>query len=694
MSDYDAAFAAAAAPEASPYDAIMANIAPQYGVGTSAPVEQKRRKGSGSDFVDTGNAVGTGYFRGLTRLAGLPVDTVANVIDLGKAAVGSGYQAVTGKPAPDALQVGDRRQVVGSGDWLINKLGGTAPGNVMLNPANPEYEGGLAQAVGGGLNAVMSPQSARQAVNQALLGTTGAGAGHTAYQLTGDPALAVAASLTPSGIQQGVVAGTKAAVRGGETGRREMEQRIQDLKNAGVENPTLGLASGNKVVGGVENILQSTPGAVGVMGRARDAAINGLAGKAEESAALASPNRGAMESGSAIRNGIAGFKDDFKARQAQLYDRLDNHIPGQYPTDISNTRNTLGTLNQNIQGAPALSQFFKNSKIQALEDALRSDTSGSPASVFVHPQPPKAGGGLMNAPIPQDPLLLRIPEGPQRNTLPFEAVKKTRTLVGNEIADNSLLSQVPQSKWRAMYGALSEDMGNTARAAGPEASQAFNRATDYTRAGAQRLERVAPFAQTVAPEQAFTAMVNATKENVSTLQAVKKVLPPDARGTVAGTVIERLGKASNGVQNDSGTAWSPETFLTNWNKMAPKARDELFSGFKNSAEVKANVESIAKATSMMRDSSKLWANPSGTGANVFARGLLGAVGVGGGAASLGLLNPLVPVGIGAGMLGANGLARGLTSKDVVNAMARGSYVSPQHLAAQGLPLFSTGLLDN
>ena len=37
-----------------------------------------------SPIVDTGNAVGTGYFRGLTRLAGLPVDTAANVLDLGK----------------------------------------------------------------------------------------------------------------------------------------------------------------------------------------------------------------------------------------------------------------------------------------------------------------------------------------------------------------------------------------------------------------------------------------------------------------------------------------------------------------------------------------------------------------------------------------------------------------------------------
>lgn len=698
MSDYDAAFAAATSQQgtqqADPYDAIMAGIAPQYGVNQAAPVP-KKRNGSGSDLVDTGNAVGTGYFRGLTRLAGLPVDTVANVMDLGKAAIGSGYQAVTGKPAPDALQIGDRRQVVGSGDWLIDKLSQTAPGNLMLNPSNPEYEGGVAQAVGGGLNAVIRPQSAAQAVNQAILGSTSGAAGNAAYQVTGDPALAVAASLTPSGIQQAAVHGTKAAVRGAnpfssksmDAKGAEMRQRVQDLQNAGVENPTLGLASGNRILGGVENILQSTPGAVGVMSRARDQAVSGMQRRTEEAAQTASSNRGTMESGRAIQGGLASFKDQFKQGQERLYGKLDNFIQGQTPTSVENTRKMLTELNADIPGAPEMSKFFKNGKIQSLEAALASDTGHAPKNT-------------LQAALARNPLFDGATGQPMRprpmptDELPWEAVKKTRTMVGKELADSTPFSDVPRSKWNPLYGALSSDMGVAANAAGPGATHAFNRATDYTRAGMGRLDRVAPFADMKAPEQAFVAMERAARENVSTLQAVKKTLPQDARGSVAGTIIERLGRANNSSQNESGTAWSPESFLTNWNKMTPKARDELFSGFKDSAQVKSSVESVAKAASMMRDSSKMWANPSGTGANLFARGLLGAVGVGGGAASLGLLNPMVPLGIGAGMLGANGLSRALTSPDVVKAMARGSYVSPQMLGAQVAPMYSTGLLDN
>lgn len=657
-------------------------------------IEDSKPKGTGSDLVDAGNAVGTGYFRGLTALAGLPVDTAANVLDLGKAAIGAPYTAITGKPAPDFLQVNDRKNVVGSGAWLTEKARGTKAGQVMLDAANPDYQGGYLQAIGGGLNAVTNPNSVPQLVNQAILGTTSASSGKLAYDTTGNTALAVAAGLTPMGAQMALNSGTKYAIRGGEAGRKEMEQRVQDLKNAGVDNPTMGLASGNKLIGGVENLLQNTPGAVNVMRKSRDRAVAGLQNKTNAAADSASNNRGSLESGVAIQGGIRGFKDDFKVRQEGLYNNLDLSIPGRTPVSVNNTKNTLAQLNSDIVGAPELSKQFKNSRIQAIEAAINSDTAGAPQTLMVYSRPNVGSGGLLNLPKEQAPYLVTVPEGPARNTLPFEAVKKTRTLVGNEIADNSLVSGVPRSKWNPLYGALSEDMGAAARAAGPQAERSLNRANQYTRAGMGRLDRVAPFANVEAPEQAFQMLQRTLGDNVSTLQAVKKTLPQGARGTVAGTVIEKLGSATAGKQNADGTEWSPETFLTNWNRMKPAARDELLSGFKNAAQVKADIEAVAKATSMMRENSALWANPSGTAANAAARGIIGTV-MGGGAASLlGLLNPAVPAAAAGGLLGANKLARSLTNQQNVNSMAQRSYIDPALLDAQARALIGGGLLEN
>jgi hypothetical protein len=654
---------------------------------------EPQRKGTGSKVVDAGNAVGTGYFRGLTTLAGLPVDTVANVIDLGKAAIGAPYTALTGKPAPDALQPADRRGVVGSGAWLTEKARGTKAGQVMLDAINPEYQGGYLQAMGGGLTAITNPNSVPQLVNQAVLGPLSAAAGKGAYDATGNTALAITAGMTPMGVQMALNNGVKYAVRGGEKGRKEMEQRIQDLRNAGVEKPTIGLASGNQLIGGVENLLQSTPGAVNVMRRSRDAAVSGLQGKTDAAASKASADRGSLEAGVAVQRGIRDFKEGFKGRQERLYNSLDEHIPGSTPVSVTNTKNRLAELNSDIAGAPELSKQFKNSRIQAIEAAIKADTSGAPESVMVVRQPTRGGGGIMNAPIEQPPLLVKIPQEPARNTLPFEAVKKTRTLVGNEIADNSLVSGVPRSKWNPLYGALSEDMSAAAQASGPQATQALNRANQYSRAGMGRLDRVAPFANVEAPERAFQMLQRTLGDNLSTLQAVKKTLPEGARGTVAGTVIEKLGTANPGKQNATGTEWSPETFLTNWNRMKPEARNELFSGFSNSAQVKADVDAVAKATSMMRDNSALWANPSGTAANAAARGIIGTVAGGGAAALAGLLNPVVPIAAAGGLLGTNLLARSLTNSNNVDRMARRSYIDPALLDAQARALIGSGLLE-
>ena len=630
--------------------------------GAEGSWDEAEPKSLGKRALDKASAVASGFNRGYVSRAGLPfnpVDAMANVVDLGKAAVGAPYTAITGD-TPDILQIRPRGEIVGSGEWIVNQARKAKLGRMALDAPNPDDQGGFAQVMGAGAGGgVGAGASGKQEAINALMGAASAGSSKAVGDLTGNNELAIAAGMLPQAAAMAANAGAQRAVRGGEKGRREMAQRIQDLKESGIENPSLGLASGNRMIQGTENILASTPGAAGIMDRSRQALQAGITSKVDEAASAAAPNIGVREAGTAVQSGLKSFQQDWKTKQNALWnDGLGRVIPSQHPANVERTTNALSDLNAGIPNAPALSQWFTNSKIKALEAALNSDVSQKRAYT-----PSQLRAALEKNPQTAAELSALLDEG----KLPFQAVKQFRTLVGNEISDSNMLSEISRSKWNPLYGALSQDIRDTASAVGPEATNAFNRANNYTRAGAQRLEKVAPFADAATPEKAYAALVSAAKENTSTLQAVKKSLPEDARGTLAGTIIERLGKATPGRQNEEGTAWSPDTFLTNWNKLSPASQKELFSGFKNSEQVAEQVAAVAKASAMLRDSAKIWANPSGTAPALSARTTIGGLALG-----VATGNWPVAAAAGAGIAGANLLARGVTNKGIVDYMARKS----------------------
>ena len=167
---------------------------------------QKPKGTTGSTAGDVLNAVASGFNRGITRLAGVPVDTAANIMDLGKAALGGAYGVATGKPPPGWLEVQPRSQVMGSGDWLLSQAAKNPISSAAVNPINPDYEGGYSQATGAGLSGILAPRNAADALVQAARNVAGSTTGKYAGDVTGNPALAISASMMPFAVSRPTIA--------------------------------------------------------------------------------------------------------------------------------------------------------------------------------------------------------------------------------------------------------------------------------------------------------------------------------------------------------------------------------------------------------------------------------------------------------------------------------------------------------
>lgn len=505
-----------------------------------------------------------------------------------------------------------------------------AAGRVLANSASP---------VTAGVGGVLASQPLAQTIGA---GTGGAAGGATRESGGGLMAQLIAqlmGGMAPSVLSSATPAAVKGVFRGGEAGRQTTADNIKLFEEAGYGSPTAGQATESRVARGIESALSKTPGSAGRMVAAGQQGAENLGNKITTLADDLAPGATSTKAGATIEKGVGRFVDRFKAEQNFLYDKLDSKIPASTPIKVDNTKTALAELNADIPGAPALSEWFKNAKIKGIEGALKSDMrQSSPMQLFAQ----EVDGAL-----------------------PYEAIKKLRTLVGRELENPSLVSDVPRSKWKALYAALSDDLGIAAKTAGPEAEKAFQRANTYTRAGHERigtyLDRVAG-KDTV--EKVFQAAVapSEIREGASTINAVIRSLEPAERKVVQAAFLKRLGTATAGNQDAAGEIFSPQTFLTNWNKISPEAKMTLFSG--RDGGLRADLDQIAKVAGNIREGSKVFANPSGTGQALSSQ-------MAGGGALISILtgHPGVAGAIGATAGAANMASRLMTNPEFVKWLA-------------------------
>ncbi len=439
-------------------------------------------------------------------------------------------------------------------------------------------------------------------VASAAAGSAGAGGAREAgagpgVQITAGLATGAGPALLGAGLRQL----PRVALGATGEGRQKMADNIALFSKAGT-SPTVGQATEGRLAQALESTLSRTPGGAGVINRKATAQTGEIARNVDDIVNRLSPNAGAVEAGESITKGLEGFKAGVKAQQARLYSKLDEFLPAKTPITVNRTKEALEALNSDIEGAPALSAMFKNGKIQGIERALLSDLKVE-AKPYGHRM-----AGEPARPVP---------------TLPYESIKKLRTLVGKEIDNANFTSDVPRDKWRAFYGALTEDLGDAARAAGPQARDAWAWANTYSKTQLNRLDELSLVAGKDAPEKVFQAALQGSSDGDTVLRRVINSVPKQNRKDLAAAVLKRMGKATAGNQDETGEAFSIGTFLTNWAKMSPPARLALF-GRTGDAGLLDDLANLAGVASNIREGSKVFANPSGTSgaaaANVLTTG--------------------------------------------------------------------------
>lgn len=416
-----------------------------------------------------------------------------------------------------------------------------------------------------------------QPVLQGVSTVAGTGAGSIARESGAGQGTQAAASvlgaLAPGGASYATGAGLRGLVRGSDG--TQMQQTIDDFAKLGA-TPSVGQASGNRMVQGAENLLAGGPTSAGVMGRFAEKQAEQIGSGLQQQGESLMRNASGERAGRAIESGVDTFRKNANATKKALYWDADRHIPGASATPMTNTWREVVSLTTPNPGAAATTGSMIQPRIAQLRQTLEQDLA--------------AGGGKLT----------------------YEALKRIRTDIGEAINGSSPLN--PSSDLRelnALYAALSRDMEAAAQAAGPAAVAAARRANNYTREVAKRLQVVQRVIdKNGGPEKVFEAAMSGTRDGGTTLRAVMQSLPQDGQKALTAAVIKRMGLATPGAQDAAGDVFSAQTFLTNWNRVSPEAKRALFD--RHGPQFSKDMDRIARVAQNIRDGSKVFANPSGT----------------------------------------------------------------------------------
>lgn len=390
-------------------------------------------------------------------------------------------------------------------------------------------------------------------------------------------------------------------------------QRYQTMQDYGLQHISPGMAGGRSARV-MEQGMTNLPASAGLMEDFNSAASGELRRSMQGVAQQFGKSKTLNEGGAAVQQAALERNDRAASVIGKAYDNIP--IAETAPTSKANTVGLLQQLTGRFQSNPRLAEAMDDPK---LSQYLKAFESGD---------------------------------------ISWKDMKDFRSLVGEKIGQMRFGEGSSTSDLRALYGALSQDMRDTASAQGPRALHAFERANNLNRQNEELIQgaltRILGKDGSMTPERAAAAIQAMTKGGKSggdlkTLAQIRSAtIKSGAWDEIASTLIHLGGQPAN----SEGRAFQPATFVNWYADMSEPARAMLFK-----PELRKSLDGFVAMTQQLSRIKGL-NNTSNSAPVMFGGGTILT-------AAASLLNPILGLKLG-GTLAANyGLGKLWTTPAVV-----------------------------
>jgi len=376
-------------------------------------------------------------------------------------------------------------------------------------------------------------------------------------------------------------------------------KRSKDLVKAFEEtgvNPTLANIAEGQGTKSFQNLVGNAPGGRGAIERATQDQIDNIT---KQIAGITRSEGGTIpQAGKKIQEGAITIKTGVQGRINKLYDDLDEFVPKE---DVLSSKDL-----------PQIDQLGVDFDKYKLAKGIKGD-----AVDFSNKIPTTNLKTLTQDPQIQDVVAVGSGDTAkvlgryndiidEAGNISYPRLKTFRSTVGAKLQSPTLLGD-EKSALKKIYGALSEDMKEAVVAQGGKRGlQAFNKANKAFSRHTDLLDKkIDPLIKAKTTSKVYDLLLSGTKQGGTDARLIMRNLDPVQKDFVRGTVAREMGLANEGLQGAERATFSPNKFLTEYNKMRKVGTERnLFTPVQNEAFNKLNtvIESL-KETSKARQSS-------------------------------------------------------------------------------------------